>query len=214
MAVIVKKLVVGPIEENCYIVYLDGDSDRTCFLVDPGAGGSRIVNALKSLEKTPAAIFLTHGHFDHIMAVDWILKEFPGLPVYAWEREKEVLEDPEKSMLSGMANNYTLKDICYLADGSVTEAGGIPVRLIGTPGHTAGSASYYLEAEDILFSGDTLFRESAGRTDFPTGNDRLIRESILGKLAILPENTRVYPGHGEETEIGHEKKFNFIMLGF
>jgi len=214
MAVTVKKLVVGPIEENCYIVYREEDPSKSCFLVDPGAGGNRIVNALKSLDRVPEAVFLTHGHFDHIMAVDWVLKEYPGLPVYAWEKEREVLEDPAKSLLSGVAKNYALKDVNYLADGSVTEAAGISVKLIATPGHTAGSACYRLEEEKILFSGDTLFKESAGRTDFPTGNDRLIRESILGRLKELPEETLVYPGHGEETDIGHEKLFNFIMLGF
>jgi len=214
MAVTVKKLVVGPIEENCYIVYREEDSSKTCFLVDPGAGGNRIVNGLKSLGLAPAAIFLTHGHFDHIMAVDWVLREYPGISVYAWEKEKEVLEDPEKSLLSGMAKDYALKDVNYLKDGQITEAAGIPLTLIGTPGHTAGSACYLIGEDEILFSGDTLFRESAGRTDFPTGNDRLIRESILGKLKELPETTIVYPGHGETTDIAHEKKFNFIMLGF
>jgi len=214
MSVTVKRLVVGPIEENCYIVYREEDPGRSCFLVDPGAGGNRIVNALRSLGRTPGAIFLTHGHFDHIMAVDWILKEYPSVPVYAWEKEREVLEDPAKSMLSGVAKNYALNDVRYLKADSVTEAAGIPVRLIATPGHTCGSACYLLEEEKLLFSGDTLFRESAGRTDFPTGSDASIRESILGKLKVLPEDTAVYPGHGDGTDIGHEKKFNFIMLGF
>ena len=214
MSVTVKRLSVGPLEENCYIVYDEKKEKKTCFLVDPGAGGTKIVNALKALDRTPVAIFLTHGHFDHIMAVDWVMKEYPGISVYAYEKEEEVLTDPEKSLLAGVTRDYFLKDVCYLPDGKELEAAGIPLRLIATPGHTVGSACFYLEAEGLLFSGDTLFRESAGRTDLPTGNDRRIRESILERLKPLPENTRVYPGHGEETDVGHEKKYNFVMLGF
>jgi len=213
MSVTVKRLVVGPIEENCYIVYDENREEKNCFLVDPGAGGTKIINALKALDRIPAAIFLTHGHFDHIMAVDWLLKEFPELPVYSYEKEEEVLTDPKKSLLAGVSKDYFLKDVRYLPDGKEMEMAGIPVKLIATSGHTAGSSCLYLEAESILFSGDTLFRESAGRTDLPTGNDGEIRKSILEKLKPLPEKTLVYPGHGEETDIGHEKKFNFIMLG-
>jgi len=214
MSVTVKRLVVGPIEENCYIVYNEAKESRSCFLVDPGAGGTKIINALKALDRTPETIFLTHGHFDHIMAVDWVLKEYPETAVCAYEKEEEVLTDPEKSLLSAVSKDYFLKGVRYLPDGTETELAGIPVRVIATPGHTAGSACLYLEKENILFSGDTLFKESAGRTDLPTGNDRMIRDSILEKLKPLPENTKVYPGHGEETDIGHEKKYNFVMLGF
>ena len=214
MAVEVKRIVVGPLEENCYIVYKDEAPDNKCFLVDPGAGGTKILNELRSMNRMPEAVFLTHGHFDHIMAVNWIRKEYPEIPVYASEKEEEVLTDPGKSLLSGISGQFRLTEVTYLPDRQRLVSAGIPVRLLSTPGHTAGSCCWYLEEEGILFSGDTLFRESAGRTDFPTGSDTQIRKSILETLKPLPEETAVYPGHGEKTEIGHEKRFNFIMLGF
>lgn len=214
MAIEVKTLVVGPIEENCYLVYDEENNKRTCFLVDPGAGGTKIMNAMNSLSLKPEAIFLTHGHFDHIMAVNWIRKEYPEVPVYAYEKEEEVLTDHSKSLLAGVPGKYEIGDVSYLPDGKELTVAGVFVRLLATPGHTAGSCCYYLEKDGILFSGDTLFRESAGRTDFPTGDDQKIRKSIRERLMLLPDETAVYPGHGESTGIAHEKKYNFIMLGF
>lgn len=211
MNVIVKKLVVGPIEENCYLVYDEENESGECFLVDPGAGGSRIVNAMRALNRKPAAIFLTHGHFDHIMAVEWIRKEYPEVTVYAWEAEKEVLEDPDKSMLRNIGD-YSVADVNYVEDGMKLTLAGIACEVIATPGHTAGSSCLCLFDAGILFSGDTLFYESCGRTDFPTGSTNALSHSINDVLMGLPDATKVYPGHGEETTIEHERMYNFMVL--
>ena len=212
MKVELKRLVVGPIEENCYLVYDEDSAEKKCFLVDPGAGGARILNAMKALSLTPAAIYLTHGHFDHIMAVDWLRKEYPDLPVYAYEAEKEVLENPENSLVSAVAGGYILENVTYVKDGERLILAGIPCEVIATPGHTAGSSCLCLSEEKILFSGDTLFLESAGRTDLPTGSTMDLSVSINEVLMKLSDDIKVYPGHGEETSIGHERKYNFMVM--
>lgn len=214
MSITVKKLVVGPIEENCYIVYDPDDTEKKCFIVDPGAGGSRIINCLKAVRLTPTDIYLTHGHFDHIMAVGWILREFPEVRVHAYEAEKAVIDDPEKNMLRGMDPGEWTKNVDYVKEGNELVLSGIDVKVIFTPGHTEGSSCLYLEKDGILFSGDTLFKESVGRTDFPSGNTAALTASVRNKLMNLPGETKVYPGHGDETVIEHEKMYNFIMFDF
>ena len=211
MAVIVKTMVVGPLEENCYIVYEENGAGK-CFLVDPGASGNMILRELEALHLVPEAILLTHGHFDHIMAVEWIRKTYPDLPVYALDREREVLSDPEKSMLRAFGGRFDVENIRFVSDKTELFPAGIPVTYLATPGHTAGSACIYLADSSILFSGDTLFLESAGRTDFPTGDTRALSDSIRNRLMALPDGTEVYPGHGDGTTIGHERKYNYMVV--
>ena len=211
MALTVKKTVVGPLEENCYIVY-EENGQGECFLVDPGASGNMILRLLESLKLTPSACLLTHGHFDHIMAVEWIRKKYPEMTVIALDREREVLEDPEKSLLRAFGGKFPTENICFVADGTVLSPAKIPVKVMATPGHTVGSTCYYLEEQGILFSGDTLFLEGAGRTDLPTGSTASIISSIKEKLMTLPDDTKVYPGHGDETTIAHEKKYNYMVV--
>lgn len=207
-----KKLTVGPLEENCYIVYDEENKEKTCFLIDPGAAGTRILNAVKALSLTPEAIYLTHGHFDHIMAVDWVRKEFPKLPVYALDAEKEVLLDPEKNFMKGLPAPAFLTDVTYVKDGERLLLAGIPCEVMATPGHTVGSSCLCIPEAGVLFSGDTIFRESAGRTDFPTGSTMDLSVSINDVLMKLPDDMKVYPGHGDETTIGYERNYNFMVI--
>ena len=211
MALTVKKTVVGPLEENCYIVY-EENGQGECFLVDPGASGNMILRLLESLKLTPSACLLTHGHFDHIMAVEWIRKKYPEMTVIALDREREVLEDPEKSLLRAFGGKFPTENIRFVPDGTELFPAQIPVKVMATPGHTVGSTGYYLEGPGILFSGDTLFLEGAGRTDLPTGSTEAIVSSIKEKLMALPDDTKVYPGHGDETTIAHEKKYNYMVV--
>jgi len=213
MSVKVNSVVVGPLEVNCYVVSGDSGSGK-CFIIDPGANGNRIVNYIRNSHLIPEVILLTHGHFDHTCAIDWVLREFPRTRILALDEEKEVLDDPGKSLIAGIGRSGFLKEVEYIKDGDILQPAGITVKVIATPGHTKGSCCYYLGEDHILFSGDTLFRESCGRTDLPTGSDSAIRSSVREKLMVLPENTAVYPGHGEASDIGHEKATNFIMLGF
>ena len=154
------------------------------------------------------AVLLTHGHFDHIMGLDELLKEFP-VPVYAHEAEAELLGDARLNSSAGMyGRGYTFTKAEYLKDGQVVTIAGFEIRVIHTPGHTAGGCCYYIPAEGVLISGDTLFHASIGRTDLPTGSSSQLVRSVRERLLVLPEETKVYPGHMEETTIGYEKKYN------
>lgn len=198
-------LVVGPVQTNCYFLF-DEDS-RECVIVDPGDEAQRIQEYIEKKSLKVVAILLTHGHFDHIMAVEEIRKVY-GVSVYASEEEREVLESPDKNLSIQMRAYLSIEADCWLKDGEEIKLLGQTIRCILTPGHTFGGMSYYLPKAGILFSGDTLFEESVGRTDFPTGSTSTLIRSIREKLFVLPDAVRVYPGHGMMTSIENEKKFN------
>ncbi len=206
------ELTVGMVMTNCYIGY--NDDTREAFIVDPGDDARRISQAVREQKLNVKAILLTHGHFDHIMAVPELKAEF-GVPVYAHEAEEGLLQDTQMNLSApwvGRALSLSAEQL--LKDGEKFELAGFEIQAIHTPGHTAGGVSYYLEAEKVLFSGDTLFRGSYGRVDLPTASGAEIARSINEKLLPLPEETAVYPGHERETTIGSERKYNPLSRGF
>lgn len=209
------RMVLGVCQTNCYFLYREG-SDEVIF-VDPADQGEKIYDALKRNGLHVAAIFMTHGHFDHGWGSDALrdaanadAKERGAEPVkiYVCDKEQELLEDSHKNVSAGMGRPYTLQADEYVADGTEITVAGMTCKLIATPGHTAGGCCYYFEEAGILISGDTLFEESVGRTDFPTGSMSTLVRSIKDKLFVLPDDTKVYPGHGDSTTIGHEKQYN------
>lgn len=199
------KIVLGVCQTNSYFVYEEGKSEVIFF--DPADKGNYIYDRLKENGFTVVAIFLTHGHFDHIWGVEE-LRKLSGAKVYAWEEEKEVCEDASVNVSAGAGRPCSLKADVYVKDGEKISIAGMNCQLIGTPGHTKGSCCYYFEDDKILLSGDTLFQESVGRTDFPTGSMNNLVRSVREKLMPLPDDVKVYPGHGEATTIGHEKEYN------
>ena len=211
--IIIGCYMVGMVQTNVYYLHREGEGDTIVF--DPADYGKEINDELTKQGLTIKAIFLTHGHFDHILGVK-ALREASGAPVYASAYEREFMNDSTLNGSSDVRRPCTVTADHYLIDGeSVTEAG-ITLKMIYTPGHTEGSCCYYIEAEQsggspMLISGDTLFEESVGRTDLPTGDMHDLVESVRGKLFKLPDDTVVYPGHGGFTSIEHEKKYNYFV---
>ena len=202
----IENFVLGPVGTNCYIVINEGTKE--CFLVDMAACPPELVSHIKNSGLTVKAVLLTHGHFDHIMGLDRFLEEFP-VPVYACAAEKELLESAQLNSSSGMLGQpYTFHGAQYVKDGDLLDMAGMKIQVIQTPGHTIGGCCYYIADEQTLFSGDTLFRASIGRTDLPTGSMGALVRSVKEKILVLPDETRVYPGHMEETTVGYEKKYN------
>ena len=202
----VKSMVLGPVQTNVY--FLINDETKETVLFDPAYAGERIVKYLSDSGLTLRAIFLTHGHFDHITGVSSVCDALK-VPVYAAEKEERLLSDGQlNESLEGYGYSVTVKPDVLLSDGQETEVAGMKIRMIETPGHTEGSCCYYHEEGKALFSGDTLFAGSVGRTDLPTGSMKQLLTSIETKLMSLPDDTDVYPGHGEFTTIGYERKWN------
>ena len=199
------RIVMGMCQTNCYFVYEEGNTGAIVF--DPADKGEYIYNGLKEKGFSVEAIFLTHGHFDHIWGVE-ALKELSGAKVYAFEEEREVCENAKINVSAGAGRPCQIKADVYMKDGEEVTVAGVTCRLIATPGHTKGSCCYYFETAKMLISGDTLFQESVGRTDLPTGSMSTLVRSIKEKLMPLPEDVKVYPGHGEATSIGYEKEYN------
>ena len=201
----IKMMVLGPVQTNCY--FLINKDTREILIVDPADGAQRIIDWINSSGFKPVAILLTHGHFDHIMAVEALRKEYK-IPMYASVNEVDVLANPNLNISTMMGACISMKADELFFDGDVLELAGMKLKVIATPGHTIGSVCFYIEDEKVLLSGDTLFEASVGRTDFPTGSSRQLIESIRTRLFILPDDVNVFPGHGGLTNIGYEKTHN------
>ncbi len=199
------RIVLGIAQTNCYFVYEEGKNDVIFF--DPADKGDYIYETLKAKGFNVAGILLTHGHFDHIWGTNK-LRELSGAPIYAYKDEKALCEDADVNVSAQVGRAYTVVPDRYLEDGEEITIAGMTCRLIATPGHTVGSCCYYFEDDKILISGDTLFLESVGRTDLATGSMSAIVRSVKERLFALPDDVKVYPGHGDFTDIGHEKRYN------
>lgn len=201
----IQPYVLGRVETNCYFII--NEETRETILVDPADKGKQIIQHLNEHSLKPVAILLTHGHFDHIMGIPELLEEY-NLPVYAMEEEKILLTDPSKNFSAGVGKRIVINVTHPLKDNEKLHLAGMDITVIYTPGHTIGGACYYFEKEGVLLSGDTLFRGSIGRTDFPTGDYDTLVQSLNTKLMVLPEEVTVYPGHERTTTIGYEKMHN------
>ena len=201
---LIKKIVVGQLESNCYLA---GDENtKEIFIIDPGGDYDKIKNVIDKDSLKPKAVINTHGHGDHIAAN----KEF-GVPVWIHRLDADFLTDPSKN-LSG-AFGFFLKTKTasrLLEDGDILNIGKYNLEVIHTPGHTPGSIC--LKTERVVFTGDTLFHEGIGRTDFAYGSEEDITRSIKEKLFTLDEDYVIYPGHGPSSTIGNEKNNNPYIL--
>ncbi|KIV50464.1 metal-binding protein [Aneurinibacillus migulanus] len=200
---------LGPLQTNCYVVA--NEETNEAIIIDAGMHPSELLD--KAGEYEVRAILLTHAHFDHMGGLEQVRKK-TGAPVYIHNIEQEWLTNPNLNgssnwpMIGGpMTTDYAEHEV---KDGDMLTLAGFNVQVMETPGHTPGGVSFLIGQE--LFSGDTLFAHSIGRTDLPGGNYEQLIRSIQEKLMPLPEETRVYPGHGPDTTIGFEKLHNPFIV--
>ncbi len=191
-----KTLPVGDFYVNCTMLFENG----AAWIVDPGADGEKLLAWLTEQRLQPAGILLTHAHFDHIGAINALEAAFPGLPVYVHPDDEPMLTHP--------LNQYPPEYPPIARPANLRDCRDCPVaKVIETPGHTPGGVCYYLEADRLLLSGDTLFAGSIGRTDLPGGDCQTLMKSLT-RLISLPDDTKVIPGHGPTTTIAAEKRQN------
>lgn len=202
---IIQNIIVSVAGTNCYLVK-EKDS-QAGFIVDPGGNPRGIIALADKMGLVPQGILLTHGHFDHMLAAPE-LKSYWDIPIYAGEKERQLLLEPHYSLALHVGENLSLRADKYIEEKDNLIIGNTKIRIIETPGHTPGGICYYIEEEKVIFVGDTLFYESVGRTDFPGGSMSTLQDSIRRKLFTLPDDVSVYSGHGSDTTIGHEKKYN------
>ena len=194
---------LGAYQTNCYILWEDGSEQ--CLVIDPGFEPETVLRAVKALGKTVEAILLTHGHFDHVGAVEAIVAQ-TGCSLWMSQSDYTQRRTPQNDFFYPIHDcDFTPVNFCE--EGALLCAGGLELTVLETPGHTPGSVCYLCQGH--LFSGDTLFEGSCGRTDLPGGNYAQIMDS-LKRLATL-DDCKVYPGHGPATTLADEKKYNPYM---
>ena len=201
----IKQYVVGPVQTNCYFA-INKDTKET-LVIDPGASAKQLIKRLRADELTPVAVLLTHGHFDHATGAQEVADAF-GVQIYAHEAERETLESTELNASWMVGESLTFHADVFLRDELEIDLAGFHIRVLYTPGHTPGGCCYYFPYEDVVFSGDSLFCESIGRTDFPKGSMADLVRGVRMELMVLTERTVVYPGHNEATTIEHERMYN------
>lgn len=202
----VVKVLLPAAAENCYIA-INEDINES-IIIDPGSAFERIKSAVESTGTKPVAILLTHGHFDHAGEAASTAKEY-GIKVYTHEATEEELKNPSINLSGDMfGDSKSYSADVFLKDDEEIDLAGLHVKCLFTPGHTPGGCCFYFPNEDIVFTGDTLFSGSVGRTDFPGGSMSQLVGSIKSKLMTLSDDTICYPGHNEPTTIGTERIYN------
>ncbi len=206
---LIKSFTFNPVQENTYLLY---NESKQCIIIDPGFyfdhEKDELLDFIDSNSLTPVKLINTHCHFDHVFGNKWIAETF-GLTLHIHPLEKQVLDfAPASGLMFNLAfDNYT-GTTEWINEGDIITLGEDKLEAILVPGHSPGSLCFYCEKQKFIIGGDVLFRESIGRTDLPLGDGPALLQNIKSKLFILPDEVTVYPGHGPETTIGHEKRYN------
>ncbi len=199
----IEEFAVGDLGANCY--FLINMDTKAMTVIDPGGNGSQLIRRIWDHGWQPESILLTHGHCDHAHHAKMLAGEF-HIPIWAHEIEREILSDPvaNASSLFGYPEYY-MSDRSF-KDGDILKFAGMEIEVLWTPGHTAGGVCFLMKEYKILFSSDTLFCGSVGRTDLKSGSEKALQKSIREKLMVLPDDIQVLPGHMIHTTIGNERK--------
>jgi hydroxyacylglutathione hydrolase len=208
---ILEMLTVGPFQENCYII---GDEDSGAgAVVDPGDEAARIALAVEHTDLEVGSIIVTHAHIDHVGAVAALADEYACPVLMHAESEPMLKQLPAQAMMMGLKFGKVPAVDHHISDGEVLEVGKLRLRSLYTPGHAPGHLAFYVEDEGVVLSGDALFAGSVGRVDLPGGSMEILMRSIEERLLTLPDETKVFPGHGPQTEIGSERTTNPFLQG-
>jgi hydroxyacylglutathione hydrolase len=208
---ILEMLTVGPFQENCYIV--GDEASGVGAVVDPGDEAARIAMAVEQTGLEIGSIIVTHAHIDHVGGVAALVDEY-ACPVLMHAEAEPMLEQlPTQALMMGLRFGKIPTVDRHIDEGVTLEVGDLRLRPLYTPGHAPGHLSFYIEDEGLVLSGDALFAGSVGRVDLPGGSMEVLMRSIEERLMTLPDETRVYPGHGPQTEIGSERATNPFLQG-
>ncbi len=204
----IDSLILGMYETNCYVLRSPEEA-KDCLVIDAGLEAGKLINFLQENKLNPVALVLTHGHIDHIAGVNALRAQFPIIKVYIHKLDAEMLEKPVSNLSAMTGAAFITEPADFtVEEQDVIEQAGIKLEVLHTPGHTPGGISLYSKEQGVVFVGDALFADSVGRTDFPGSSMTQLIKGIKEKLLTLPDETKVYPGHGPQTTIAHEKKYN------
>jgi len=204
----IDSLILGAYETNSYVLR-ESETVADCLVIDTGLDIGGLIDFLQEQELNPVAIVLTHGHADHIGGVAALRSRFTDMKVHIHKLDAEMLTEPQANLSAMTGAPFTTEPEDFsLQEQSVINLAGIELLVLHTPGHTPGGICLYSKEDGVAFVGDTLFADSVGRTDFPGGSTSQLISSIREKLFTLPDETKIYPGHGPATTIGHEKAHN------
>ena len=208
---ILEMLTVGLFQENCYVI--GDEASGVGAIVDPGDEAARIALAVEQTSLEIDRILVTHAHIDHVGAVGALANEYACPVLMHAEAEPMLQQLPSQAMMMGLRFGKVPAVGRHIEAEELLEIGDLELRSLYTPGHAPGHLAFYVESEELLLSGDALFAGSVGRTDLFGGDMELLMRSINERLMTLPEETRVYPGHGPRTTIGAERAHNPFLRG-
>lgn len=206
---IIETIPVGSLQTNCYLIADKAGGDAV--VIDPGGDARKILSAAEKHQLKIVTILNTHGHWDHIGA-NRALAKATGAKVFVQAGDVDMLADPMQNLsIAVSAEEFSTQPDGVLADGETIEVAGLAIKVMHTPGHTSGSASFLVGGN--LFSGDLIFYESVGRTDLPGSDEGKLHESIDTRVLTLPDETNIFPGHGPKTSVGWEREHNPYIMG-
>ncbi len=222
MALEIETLLLGPLETNCYVVRACAKSLQTpdaatrdvCWVVDPGMWPQPLLDHLRRASAKPSAILLTHGHCDHVAGVGELREHFPAARLLCPAGDAEMLADAQANLSAPFGLPMIAPEADELIEaGQMLLLGATEWQILDTSGHTPGGVSFYCAAENVVITGDALFAGGIGRIDIPGASCEKLLKNIRENLLALPDQTRVLPGHGPSTTIGHERQTNPFVLG-
>jgi len=209
----IETFILGDWQTNCYVLHAKPAADSTsptpCWIIDASFEPFKLIQYIKRSNLAPQAVWLTHAHVDHIAGLPDLRRHWPDIPILIHRAEREFLTDPMLNLSAFLPEPMVVPEATgTFAHGDILDAAGLKCEVRHTPGHSPGGVTFYFKSESVAIVGDTLFKDSVGRTDFPTSDQDAMFRSIREQLLSMLDDTRVLPGHGPATTIGRERRSN------